>query len=134
MKSKAESSSQEAACRRGLGEAISRSYHPALPELHPHHLRGAVLGRPMCDLGLDLENLPWLSVCVELAGEVWLQLINIFLVDLRWFGQESFVAPSHSWELVLLQEQFLAEPKCYPSPRTAAEALREALCSSSLTD
>lgn len=46
--------------------------------------------------------------------------VNILLIDLRWFGQGSFVAPSPPWELVLLQEQFSAEPKCYPSPSTAS--------------
>lgn len=77
-------------------------YHPALPLLHPHHpwRECELLGRPVCELGLDLENLPWL--CRAGWGGL-APAINIFLVDLRRFGQGSFVAPSHCWELVLLQ-------------------------------
>lgn len=118
-KSKAESSSQEATCRRVLDEAISRSLSPS-PASAPSSpsVRGAcAVGEAGVWLGAGPGE-PALAVCVELAGEVWLQLL--IFCWLTWDGFGSFVAPSHSWELVLLWEQFLAKPKCYPSPRTAS--------------
>lgn len=47
------------------GEAwMKQSPDPYHPELHRHHPWGerVVSERPLCDSGLGLENLPWLSV------------------------------------------------------------------------
>lgn len=85
-------------------------YQPALPGLR---------GAQCVTRGWTWRTCPGcLSVCLCRAG--WGGLapaINILLVDLRWFGQGSFVAPSHSWEL---WEEFLEKPKCSPSPRSAS--------------
>lgn len=49
-------------------------------------------------------------VCLCKAGWGGLSpAINILLVDLRWFGERSFVAVSHSWELVSLWKRLLAK-------------------------
>lgn len=75
-------------------------------------------GRLVCDSGLDPENLPWLSGCAELAGEVWLQLL--IFCWLTWDGLDKEVLLLQVTP-VLLWEQFLEKPKCSPSRRTASQ-------------
>lgn len=111
-------------------------YRPALPVLRHHHPWGerAVSERPVCDSGLDQENLPWLSVCVELAGEVWLQLL--IFCWLTWDGLDKGVLLLQvtPGSLCCFGSSFWQSPSVTPHPGLPAEALREALCPSSVTD